>query len=116
MPRADSTIIATNLLHFGTNTGALYVTNYYATPIITNVFVEGSTLIARINDLKVPFSDQAKTNLIAALVASGTFCQVRGHAWEGGCGVAGCLVVHNGPMRHCPICGKVETQQIGPWK
>jgi len=57
------------------------------------------------------------TNLVNALVADGSFCQVRGgHKWEFGCGVTGCLVIHAGPMRHCAVCGATETQEVGPWK
>ena len=53
---------------------------------------------------------------IKVLVTSGQVCRVRGHVWQDGCGMLGCLVMHYGPRRHCPLCGKVETQQIGEWK
>ena len=53
---------------------------------------------------------------IKVLVTSGQVCRVRGHAWDDGCGVFGCLVIHYDPMRYCRLCGKVETRQIGEWK
>jgi len=111
IPRADSTRLTIN----ATN-GAFFKPNYFDRPIITNIAIEGSTLFANINGLKVPFTDEAKSNLVVALVASRLLCDLRGHAWEVGCGVSGCLVIHYEPMRHCIICGKVESQQIGPWR
>ena len=56
------------------------------------------------------------TNAVKDLIASGDVCAVIGHKWQSGCGMAGCLVLHSGNMRHCLICGKVETQEIGDWK
>lgn len=60
--------------------------------------------------------DGSITNVINLLVTNGTFCQIRGHQWEGGCGMDGCLVIHNNPMRHCPVCGTIESREIGPWR
>jgi hypothetical protein len=56
------------------------------------------------------------TNLVKKLVESGDVCAVIGHKWEYGCGVPGCLVIHNGPMRHCVVCGKTQTQEVSEWK
>jgi hypothetical protein len=55
------------------------------------------------------------TNVVT-LMMGGIICEVRGHKWEGGCGMIGCLAIHSGPMRHCVICGKVEAQELGPWQ
>ena len=60
--------------------------------------------------------DGSITNVINLLVTNGTFCQVREHKWESGCGISGCLVIHRGPIRHCPVCRKVQSQEIGPWR
>ena len=56
------------------------------------------------------------TNLVNELVEKGTFCEVRGHRWEPGCGMMGCLVIHLNQTRHCAVCGLVQTQEVGPWK
>jgi hypothetical protein len=53
---------------------------------------------------------------IRELAKNGSVCRVIGHRWEDGCGVPGCAVFHANPMRHCVICGKTETQEVGPWK
>jgi len=58
--------------------------------------------------------DMAK--LVKALVESGDVCAVIGHKWEYGCGVPGCLVIHNNPVRHCVVCGKTQTQEVSEWK
>lgn len=60
--------------------------------------------------------DGSLTNVVNELVSSGTFCKVRGHKWELGCGVPGCLVMHYGEMRHCVICGAVQQRLPGDWK
>jgi len=54
---------------------------------------------------------------IRELVKKGEVCRVIGHKWQSGCSVGpGCCVIHNAPMRHCVVCGKEETQQVGPWQ
>jgi len=56
------------------------------------------------------------TNLVKKLVAAGDVCAVIGHKWEYGCGMPGCLVIHNDPIRHCVVCGATQTQKVGEWK
>ena len=65
--------------------------------------------------IKIMQDDGSITNVINLLISEGIFCQVRGHKWEAGCGVSGCLVIHDGPMRHCVVCGKTETREMKPW-
>lgn len=43
-------------------------------------------------------------------------CSLRGHRWKPGCAMEGCLVMHSGPIRHCVVCEKTETQEVGEWK
>jgi hypothetical protein len=56
------------------------------------------------------------TNLVKKLVESGDVCAVIGHKWEYGCGMPGCLVIHNDPIRHCAVCGATQTQKVSEWK
>jgi hypothetical protein len=57
------------------------------------------------------------TNLVKQLVADGDVCNAIGHKWQYGCSVGpGCLVIHSGPIRHCVVCRKEETQRVGPWE
>lgn len=58
------------------------------------------------------------TNIVNLLISKGLVCEVRGHKWEPGCGIMGCVVYHTGAMRHCSVCGKTQTQAItiGDWK
>jgi len=71
-----------------------------------------------IGNLTVTNSLRINTNAINRLMEDGTICFVRGnHDWQSGCGVFGCLVIHGDtPMRHCLICKKTETRDLGPWK
>ena len=66
--------------------------------------------------VKAMRDDGSITNVVNLIVSDGTFCQVRGHKWEFGCGVNGCLVNHYAPMRHCAVCGSTQTQKVGPWQ
>lgn len=55
-------------------------------------------------------------NLVKTLIQSGEVCAVIGHKWEYGCGMPGCLAIHNDPIRHCTICGATQTQKVSEWK
>lgn len=82
-------------------------------PIRTNVpiVIPGNEITIATNDW------YTITNYISKSVEDGTFCSVRGHTWESGCGMIGCLVIHGDePMRHCRLCKKTETRELGPWK
>jgi hypothetical protein len=93
-----------------------YRSNVIGSPLLyaTNVIVVRDAQ----SHIKAMREDGSLTNVVNALVADGTFCQVRGHKLELGCGVMGCLVNHPDVlrMRHCPMCGSVQTQEAGPWK
>lgn len=43
-------------------------------------------------------------------------CEVEGHRWELGCGLDGCATIHEGPTRHCVICGEMQSRSLGDWK
>lgn len=68
--------------------------------------------------IKAMRNDGSITNVVNTLIADGTVCQVRGHRWEFGCGMSGCLVNHGGPMRHCPFCSTTQPMEVEPsnWK
>jgi hypothetical protein len=55
------------------------------------------------------------TNFVERIIKEGHVCNIIGHNWASGCGVPGCLVFHTGQLRHCLICGKVETAET-VWK
>lgn len=56
------------------------------------------------------------TNVVNALVSSGEFCTIRGHCWKVGCGMIGCGTIHYDRMRHCVLCGRVQSQTVSEWK
>lgn len=56
------------------------------------------------------------TTLLNADDTAKRLCELRGHTWQSGCGMMGCAVIHGGPVRHCTVCGKTETQTVGEWK
>lgn len=91
--------------------------------VISAAAVACSALLAAVNmeelaksHIKSMRDDGSITNVVNTLITDGTVCQVRGHKWEFGCGMVGCLVNHGGPMRHCSVCGTTQTQEIGPWR
>lgn len=64
--------------------------------------------------IKAMHDDGSITNVVNTLIADGTVCQVRGHQWEFGCGMVGCLVNHSGPMRHCSFCSTTQPMEVEP--
>lgn len=56
------------------------------------------------------------TNAANRLIKEGHICASLGHKWEPGCGMVGCLVMHQNSQRHCSVCGKVESQEVRPWR
>lgn len=64
-------------------------------------------------------------DVIELLIKEGEICKVRGHIWRDGCAYSYnwkggpstvCLTIHSNPVRHCELCRKEETREIGEWK
>lgn len=81
--------------------------------VVTNKAVESIDATNAFNALK---ENGGLTNMVDLIISSGEFCRIRGHRWEPGCGMEGCAVNHEGPTRHCAVCGLMQTQTPGEWK
>lgn len=93
------------------------VTNVFPFPAITNIVMESGKMYVEhdAGTIKLLVSDVGRTNLVNALVATGEFCRVRGHAW--GHHVHVTLEYQDGKIgcRECKACKKHETQ-YADWK
>lgn len=88
-------------------------TNYVRTTSVTNIVIKSDNWIA-VTDMdvagitmRIPVTEQGRTNIINTLVESGEFCRVRGHAW-GVTDKIGC--------RECKVCGAHQTPYASEWK
>ena len=54
------------------------------------------------------------TNVVTRLVEEGHVCAVIGHKW--GWGPTLLYDPDGGPTRHCLVCGKEESRELGPWQ
>jgi len=82
----------------------------------TNGFIESKGTTTAQGLLDVANRTGKTPELVELLVKSGEVCKARGHTWQFGCGMDGCLVMHPGEMRHCGVCGKTETKEPSNWK
>lgn len=78
----------------------------------TNMDVAASNFWVAVTKAFPDIKEQIKEGILQ----SGQVCEKHGHSWKDGCGIVGCLVLHSAPMRHCMVCGTVQTLTIGEWK
>lgn len=99
------------------------ITNAVRETSITNIVIKSDNWIA-VTDMdvagitmRIPVTEQGRTNIINTLVESGEFCRVRGHTWNP---IHGHFTLLHRPSdalcRECFICKAHQERQIGEWK
>jgi hypothetical protein len=124
-PEATNTILvdATNSMMSATNiwlssligvghTNSIYI-NGMAASKMNNRWAWAWNIDNVIKDIR---KEGSMPDLVKKLVKAGDVCEVIGHKWKDGCGAEGCLVFHTAPVRHCVICGKIQTKEVSEWK
>lgn len=65
----------------------------------TNLVLEGTNMWVELNGgvRRIFVNDTGKTNIVNALISTGTFCKVRGHIWAGSlCRICSLPPTHDG--------------------
>lgn len=104
------------------------VISQYITPNAGILTLEVKLETLAKHHVEVMQQDNTITNVIKLLVSQGEVCKVIEHKWQPGrkpihsiAGIDGHVITlpaitEPRPIRHCLVCGKTETREIGDWK